>query len=80
VSKVVQIKPCTNIPLALRNIADQYEAGDFEGDCTLVIGLDVFHLGTFDDSLAARDAVWNLTYAIHKLMYLPSKVTIEDQE
>lgn len=65
---VVQIKPCTNIPLALRNIADGYEAGEFEGDCTVVIGTDLFHLGAFTDDKAVRDAVWNLTYAIHKLM------------
>jgi len=36
--------------------------------CSLVIGSDIFHLGTFDDADAAEKTIWDLTYGIHKLM------------
>lgn len=66
---VLQIKPCANVALALRNIADRVDAGEYdEQNCTLVIGTDIFQIGTFDDDSAAILAVWNLNYAIHKLM------------
>ena len=66
---IVQIKPSTNLAVALRNIADAYEAGEYESKtCTLIIGVEVFHLGVFDDSQAAQNAVWDMTYGIHKLM------------
>jgi len=67
--KVLQIKPCANISIGLKNIVEQIESGDIEGDdCTLIIGDQVFHLGMFDDSESAVRAIWNMTYGINKLM------------
>ena len=66
---VLQIKPCANVALALRNIADSIDAGDINGEsCTLILGADVFYLGEFDDGKAAVGAIWDMTYGIHKLM------------
>jgi len=68
-SKIVQIKPNTNIPDSLRQIADDYDDGSAVGkSCTLILGVDIFHLGTFDDADAAVLAIWDMTYGIHKLM------------
>ena len=58
-----------NVPLGLREIADQYEAGAYGADpVTLVIGREVFHLGTRGDEAAAVNAVFDLQLGIHKLM------------
>lgn len=66
---VTLIKASIDIPTALRNIADGIESGDFVGDnCTVIIGKDVFHSGDFNEALAIVNAVWNMTFGIHKLM------------
>ena len=66
---VIPIKDSIDIPKALRSIADSVESGDFLGEtCTVVLDTEVFHLGCVHDEQAARDAVWNLSYGIHKLM------------
>jgi hypothetical protein len=68
-SNVIQLRPNLNIPTALRNIADSVENGALEGDdCTLILGLDVFHLGNATDENAAPNAIFNMTYGIQKLM------------
>ena len=66
---VIQLNPYQNIPEALRDIAEAYENKEYEGeDCTLIIGTDVFHLGPVSPSQAAVNAIWNMTFGIHKLM------------
>jgi len=68
-SKITHLKPFTNIPDSLRSIADEVESGLFKDEsCTLIIGTDVFHLGTFHDDAAAEKAIWDMTYGIYKLM------------
>lgn len=61
--------PQVNGPLAgLRAIADQIESGQIDCDrVTLVIGSEVFHLGT-DDAHAAQAAVFDLNVGLHKMM------------
>jgi len=66
--KVIQLKPTQNVPNTLRNIADLYEQGEFEGTCTLVIGTEVFHFGASTDENAAVNTIWDLEFGIHKLM------------
>lgn len=73
--KLIQIKPCGNAPLALRNIADQMESGEISAEeCTVIAGIDVFHCGELDDGRAAESAIFNMTMGIHKLM----KPVVED--
>lgn len=66
-SKIVLIKSQgkDDVAQGLRNIADQYELGELEGNCSVVVGLDVFHLGSVN---AAQDAVWNFEFGKAKLM------------
>lgn len=67
---VVLLHPASSVSVGLRNIADAIDRGEYayEKDCTLVMGTEVFQLGEIDDSRAAVNAVWDLTYAVHKLM------------
>lgn len=68
-SNVVQLIPCANTVLALRNIADMIERGDIpDGQATVIIGSEVFHTGCVDNAEAATEAIWNMTYGTHKLM------------
>ena len=68
-SNVSQIKASANAPTALRNIADQIESGELgDTEATVVVGSDVFHVGCVDSGEAAGNAVWNMTYGIHKLI------------
>jgi len=67
--KVLQIKPCANVSLGLRNIADQIDNNGIEqNDCTVIIGSEIFHLGVVSDEEAATQAIFNMTFGIHKLM------------
>lgn len=66
---VIQLKPCANAAIALRNIADQMESGELQADeCTVIAGSEIFHCGEFDDGRAAESAIWNMTMGIQKLM------------
>lgn len=67
-SNVVQLKPSMNAADALRDIANRIESGELENEVTVICGTEVFHAGVFDDGVAATNAVWNMTYGIHKLM------------
>jgi len=69
-AKLIHLQPASAyVPDALRNIADQYEAGDYGDDpATIVIGREVFHIGTRGDDKAAANAVFDLQLGIHKLM------------
>ncbi len=67
--EVIHIRPNQDIPTALRNIADSVEEGNLNGDdCTLIIGMDVFHIGAADDAESAANAVFNMNFGIQKLM------------
>jgi hypothetical protein len=45
------------------------DRGEFtEREVTVIAGPDVFHVGCVDDARAAEQAVWNMTYGVHKLM------------
>ena len=69
-AKLIHLQPASaSVPEALRNIADQYEAGEYGDDpATIVIGREVFHIGTRGDDKAAVNAVFDLQIGIHKLM------------
>ena len=68
-NNVFQLRPCANISLALRNIADRIDSGEYVfEDMTIVAGTDVFHLGDVNDSEAVANAVYNLQLGLHKLM------------
>lgn len=66
---VVQLRPAADVVTALRNIADDIEAGLYNGESVTVIAVpDVFQLGAFDDNGAVTETVFNLNYALHKIM------------
>ena len=68
-NNIMQLKPCANASLALRNIADGMDSGEIAADeCTVIAGTEIFHCGEFDDSRAAESAIFNMTMGIHKLM------------
>ena len=66
-SNVIQLKPNSNGSDALRNIADMMDAGEIPNEATVVCGVNVFHVGVYDDGEAARDAIFNMTIGIAKL-------------
>ena len=66
---IIKLFPNQSISEGLRNIADDIDAGNLPDDgCTLIIGTEVFHLGSVSDEQAGADAVFNMTLGIHKLM------------
>ena len=69
-AEIVPLHPSTNVAASLRQLADDITAGayDHTADCTVVLGTHVFYFGEVEASRAAVNAVWDLTYAIHKLM------------
>lgn len=69
-TNVVQLFPTADAPTILRSIASAIESGEYpKTDCTVILGSRIFHAGTVDDAEAAQEAVWNMTYGIHKLMF-----------
>lgn len=67
--KAVPIIECVNIPETLRVIAADIESGRIKPkDCTIVMGTEVYHLGAVHPDQMAVNAVWNLNYALHKIM------------
>lgn len=69
---VVHLYPMTDVAGGLRALADAYEQGHYEdSDCTIVIGADILQLGqSVNEERAVKDAIFNLTFGVHKLMYL----------
>lgn len=69
-SNVIKLRPDTAD--ALRNIADDIESGYYHEHCspeaTLIIGTEVCHFGCKTAEEAAVNAVWNMVWAITKLM------------
>ncbi len=78
-AKIIHIQPASaSVPDALRNIADQYEAGDYADDpVTIVIGREGFHIGTRGDDNMAVNAVFDLQLGIHKLMAAATWAALE---
>lgn len=73
-NKVIQLRPSRDIPETLRIIADQIDNGEIDGEnATLIIGEDVFQLGSPNDDAAAEQAIFNMTYGKAKLMILAIK-------
>lgn len=62
----IPIKGCMAIAETLRNIAD--DMPEDITDATLIMGGEVYHLGTVDNAISAQEAIWNMTFGIHKLM------------
>lgn len=66
---VVQLKPCANASVALRNIADQLDSGELDVDeVTVIAGTEIFQCGQYDEAKAVEGAVFNMTFGIHKIM------------
>lgn len=68
-SNVIQLKPCADVATGLRNMAEEFDSGERDGqECTLIAGLDVYHFGCVDDEEAVSNAIFNLTFGLQKLM------------
>ena len=66
---VIPIKPCASAVTTLRNIADMIESGELKADkVTVIAGSEVYQGGVFDDGEALKEAVFSMTFGIHKLM------------
>jgi hypothetical protein len=67
--KVIKFPDLRNIPLCLRNIADEIEAGDLPiKSMTIATSDQVYHLGTKHEDEAIKDAIFNMTIGIDTLM------------
>ena len=68
-NNVIYIRKCQNAPIALRELADRIESGAAGSQNVTVINTpDVYHFGAGSDEQAALEALFNLNYAIHKMM------------
>ena len=67
---VVHIVGNLDVPATLRRIASEIESDPDpqKHHATLIINDTVYHMGTVDHARAAEQAVWNMTYGIHKIM------------
>ena len=69
---VTPLHPCADLPTALRNLADNIEAGLYGGtdECTVVFpgGSEVFHMGTpANDIHAGTSAMFNMQCGIARM-------------
>ena len=68
-SNVFNIKPSVNVSEALRNIADDYDNGDYGNHgVTIIIGPNLFHLGAINDDEACTNSIIDMQYGINNLM------------
>ncbi len=75
---VVPIRGASGIPTRMRDLADEIEkSGDLGIHVTVVCGTDVYFWGPACDQRVVEGAVFDLTFALHKLMGLPVKRTLE---
>lgn len=74
---VKHLHTALNTPERLRWLADAIERGEFEPRVTLISGTEVFNFGSPQD-LAAQEAIWHMTYGIHKLMMAANGCTGDD--
>jgi len=61
----------SDVLAGLKRLVSLIEDGSIDivgSDCTVFLGRDVYHYGHMDDGDGTLCAVWNCTYAIHKLM------------
>jgi len=66
---VIQLKPCVNASVALRNIADMMDSGELAPEeATVIVGFEVFQCGQLDEFRAAENAIFSMTLGIQKLM------------
>ena len=70
-SNIIKFPDLRNIPLCLRNMADEIEDENspFKPKSLTICSEDnQYHLGTKDDKQAIRDSIINITIAKHTLM------------
>lgn len=66
---VIQFDQTKSIAEVLRGIADDIDSGEIVTESVTVIVLpDVWQVGDLTEEQASTDAVFNCTFAIHKLM------------
>lgn len=67
-AKIIKFPDLRNIPLCLRNLADEIESGELKtSSITLASPDQVYHLGTKDGMEAIRDAIFNMTIGINTI-------------
>ena len=68
-NNVVRLYPNQDVVATLRKIADQIESGEVEADHLTIAtsNYDLFQLGSINDDIAAKDAIFNMTMAINKI-------------
>ena len=79
--KIVQICGASHTPDRLRGLAKALEEkGNPHQRVTVVVGTDVYCWGPVSEDRAAEGAIFDLTYAIHKMMGAPVKHALEEEE
>ena len=67
--KVVNLKDGSGPAEALRDIADGMDAGEIDStNCTVIAGIDVFHVGAIRNDQTSQEAIFNMTMGIQILM------------
>ena len=70
-NNVYDIHPSMNVSQSLRNIADEYEKGEFgDNNATVIIGGRIFHIGEVNDGQCFSNVIIDMQYAINKLMVM----------
>ncbi len=65
---VIELIPQSNIPQCLRNIADQFEKGEFDADSiTVIISNEIMSIGSTNDNQALGNTCFDLIRAFTKL-------------
>lgn len=63
------INPLANTAKALRDLADKIDRGEIDmKECTLISPPHLYHFGQVTDVIAAREAVFNLTFGLAEIM------------
>lgn len=68
--KILNLRPCADIPAGLDNIATDIEKGVF-GEvttCTILFNGEVFHLGEFDENQSILEAMLDIQRGNKKIL------------
>ncbi len=78
--KVVPIAGAMEVSERLRELADRLEdvENPYDVRVTCVVGTDVYCWGPVGDLRAAEGAIFDLTFAIHKIMGLPVNMSLTE--
>lgn len=68
-AEVIKLFPVLDMPHCLREMADAIEAGEINAKyCTVLIGGEVYHMGTLSDEQATLEAIFSMTAGVQRVL------------